>query len=538
MTKINIVTALLVSMAGFSPVKANFNPHYFYDDCITQLCEDLPSDCDKNICENHSRARLYCGTSTSANQQQIDDLYGSGLLLGGVKAKIFSNNPVQYPQFDKMLYVVGPYTFAGLTSGTSTSCDVPTEEQTPATQYYCLLDKGLRDYANNKGIEVMVIDFSPRPSDTVAQKASGVRRVLHLVERFGQGHEPSVMLGLSLGGVVARHALTTLERDGITHGVSHYISYDSPHAGAHIPLSLQKVPLYIERAFRRIRSGNNDSGGFLVKYIAKILDVIFKPFLGGEIGDKLDQLEAGVKQAGAAAGLAQSIFTENFDRPAVRELLIQNILQGGNRHPDAIALQNQLNILGFPRRTSKNIAIVNGSDSQQAFVPNSHYIDYESNRVSRTSMWFKAQPDFFTPYFHGNTNYYAADSYGYKNARADERRASTVQSYDRVPCAIFDVASIVSANLSDSLKEHWYAPKKDAISLSSSCYIPSISAAGGKFEDLHKTNVSIYNIGAFDEIISQSANTEHMSFSCDIVRSIGDSMSQVYQTGAIHMQCP
>lgn len=47
---------------------------------------------------------------------------------------------------------------------------------------------------------------------------------------------PNIVYGHSMGGVVARHALRTMENANIAHQTSHYISHDAPHLGAHLPL--------------------------------------------------------------------------------------------------------------------------------------------------------------------------------------------------------------------------------------------------------------------------------------------------------------
>ncbi len=39
-----------------------------------------------------------------------------------------------------------------------------------------------------------------------------------------------------MGGVIARYALRKMEDAGMEHQVSLYISHDSPHLGANVPL--------------------------------------------------------------------------------------------------------------------------------------------------------------------------------------------------------------------------------------------------------------------------------------------------------------
>lgn len=50
--------------------------------------------------------------------------------------------------------------------------------------------------------------------------------------------QPILLVGHSMGGLVARYALKTMENQHIAHSVGTYVSYDSPHLGANIPQSL------------------------------------------------------------------------------------------------------------------------------------------------------------------------------------------------------------------------------------------------------------------------------------------------------------
>ena len=59
---------------------------------------------------------------------------------------------------------------------------------------------------------------------------------------------PLVVGGFSMGGIVTRYALAKLESQRIDHQTSHYISYDAPHRGAWIPISLQSFAYYVEIA--------------------------------------------------------------------------------------------------------------------------------------------------------------------------------------------------------------------------------------------------------------------------------------------------
>lgn len=71
-----------------------------------------------------------------------------------------------------------------------------------------------------------------------------------LKERAGS-IEPNVLMGQSMGGLIARYALCKMESDGITHNVSTFISHDSPHLGANVPLGA----LYLVHDFLCLMKG-------------------------------------------------------------------------------------------------------------------------------------------------------------------------------------------------------------------------------------------------------------------------------------------
>ncbi|MEM9821272.1 MAG: T9SS type A sorting domain-containing protein [Bacteroidota bacterium] len=54
----------------------------------------------------------------------------------------------------------------------------------------------------------------------------------------------NVIAGASMGGQIARWALTTMENEGTCHETGTYLSFDSPHKGANIPLALQAAAWY------------------------------------------------------------------------------------------------------------------------------------------------------------------------------------------------------------------------------------------------------------------------------------------------------
>ncbi len=56
----------------------------------------------------------------------------------------------------------------------------------------------------------------------------------------GYGNEKLVIVGPSMGGQISRYALAYMEKHGLNHNTRLWVSFDSPHLGANIPLALQK----------------------------------------------------------------------------------------------------------------------------------------------------------------------------------------------------------------------------------------------------------------------------------------------------------
>ena len=62
-----------------------------------------------------------------------------------------------------------------------------------------------------------------------------LKEINSLKERSGDS-EPNILMGQSMGGLIARYALCKMESEQTTHSVSSFISHDTPYLGANIPL--------------------------------------------------------------------------------------------------------------------------------------------------------------------------------------------------------------------------------------------------------------------------------------------------------------
>ena len=162
-------------------------------------------------------------------------------------------------------------------------------------------------------------------TDFIQRNAFVLERVIEWVNANKTGTEQNVILGQSMGGLIARYALKDMEDNAENHDTSLYISHDVPHQGAHIPLGLLHMGRHIVNEFIQTPLGNisipiNGAGDFGL----------------GTIDDLLDA-------------------------PAVNQMLINNVDTNGNRtNTTHSAWQTELQEMGYPQQT-RNIAISNAS---------------------------------------------------------------------------------------------------------------------------------------------------------------------------------
>ncbi|MEO6837645.1 MAG: T9SS type A sorting domain-containing protein [Ginsengibacter sp.] len=148
--------------------------------------------------------------------------------------------------------------------------------------------------------------------------------------------QPNVVLGQSMGGVIARYALKDMENTGINHQTRLYISDDAPHQGANVPEGYQHLARHARGLY--IRAG--------------VSTIIVE----------LIQLIRGRESPLAALSIA--------DQPASKQMLI-NYVNGYNTIDNSVhtAWETELKNLGYPQGypgiTFKKVAVSNGSECGQ-----------------------------------------------------------------------------------------------------------------------------------------------------------------------------
>ena len=157
------------------------------------------------------------------------------------------------------------------------------------------------DSLHARGADVIMLDFEDGTT-SLERKAALARRLLELVLSSKVGNIPVTVVGVSMGGVVARMMLAQWESEaGQGHCVSPFVAIDAPFLGAVLPQGFQGLMSIL---------------------------------------------------AGQSSQAAQ--FWEVFNSPAAKQLL-RNHMEDSFAHQDVLTL---LNTLGWPEQT-QNLNVVN-----------------------------------------------------------------------------------------------------------------------------------------------------------------------------------
>ena len=102
----------------------------------------------------------------------------------------------------------------------------------------------MRQRLQDLGYDVMYFDFNDGEA-LIEQNAMALVQLLRWLRdpanRTGSANNEVVVMGASMGGQVARFALTWMEQHNEPTCGSLYVSFDSPHYGANIPIGLQHM---------------------------------------------------------------------------------------------------------------------------------------------------------------------------------------------------------------------------------------------------------------------------------------------------------
>jgi len=195
--------------------------------------------------------------------------------------------------------------------------------------------ENLADIVRSEGFDIVILNAPQYTTggkdidggaDYIQRNAFVLIELINLINSQKVGNQELVIFGPSMGGLIGRYALAYMEENGMDAETRLYISFDSPHRGANIPMSIQ----------------------YLINYLAQ------------SVGDPD----------------AQAIVDEVLNSPAAKEMLVDHMLAhlaaGSTFEQDPTKLlpdgapgfrdefQAELDALGFPEDV-RNVTMINGS---------------------------------------------------------------------------------------------------------------------------------------------------------------------------------
>ncbi len=349
-------------------------------------------------------------------------------------------------------------------------------------------NQNLADDLRNQGYDVVILNFPTynRPDNTLIN--GGVdyiqRNAMILVKLLDQinaqkvGTEKNVVIGPSMGGLVARYALRYMEMNSLNHDTRLYISFDAPHLGANIPIGYQHLFNYM---------ANGPLGDATVQVL---VDAMIKSPASREM--LLDQFE------GHLAAGSDTEFNPNIVLPVGKP---------GFRD----AFQTELDAMGLPQNT-RNIAITNGSGSSATNgTPGQVVMDHTFNVTDTQRAIINLK---FTPAanqttqvsrFRGQQSVFGFWITGYESA-ANSKAPAASDGLDSAPGGRFDISSLAALAGSNALLTEFF----DNLLIDYFTFVPTNSALGINTPNWYSP-VTVSSVTPFAAVNYPPVNENHVT---------------------------
>ncbi len=360
-------------------------------------------------------------------------------------------------------------------------------DQRDFTGMYNLLNfngQNLGDTLRDEGFDFVLLNFPTYTRASDGQTVNGgadyiQRNAMVLTELINEinnqkiGSEELVIIGPSMGGLIARYALRYMEQNAMTHETRLYVSWDTPHYGANTPIGMQ----------------------YFLNYTAE--------------SQNLQDLK--------------DVINDTFNSPAGKEMLIDHFaahLQSGStfeQDPNILlptgatnfrdAFQTELDAMGFPQNT-RNIAISNGSsDGTGTGTPGmeiiNHTFDLGNDLTADVILNFTPianQSIVVTDVAILYLGFIAVSSYN-----ANSLSPVTTDGVDAAPGGKLDLQTFGNTIPGNALLDEFV----NNLSQSEYCFLPTISALA-----INETNwyaIPDINNSPFDAWSVPNINEEHVT---------------------------
>jgi hypothetical protein len=206
----------------------------------------------------------------------------------------------------------------------------------------------LADLVRAEGFDVVILNFPEYTraadgiiidggTDFIERNAMLLVDLINTINSQKVGTNKNVVIGPSMGGLISRYALSYMESQSLNHDTRLWVSFDSPHNGANVPIGFQHLFNYLAYGM--------ELGGFAgnanIVELQPIVDDLLK------------------------SAAARQMLTDHFEAHLANgsDVEFNTSLKLPISHPYKSIFYNRLNSLtvsGFPENLRK-ISIINGS---------------------------------------------------------------------------------------------------------------------------------------------------------------------------------
>lgn len=369
---------------------------------------------------------------------------------------------------------------------------------------YSLLNYGnpvenLGDNVRDLGYDIVVLNFpqytradnGTDPTDIdggvdyIQRNARVMMELINYLNANKVGNQELVIIGPSMGGLISRYALRYMEMNGMDHQTRLWLSFDSPHLGANVPIGMQHMFNYI--------AYDSDVADLTVRAIVE--SMLKSPAARQMLIDHME------------GHLVSTAFDEtDFDQTS------SALLPTG--HPTfRNVFQTELNTMGFPQNCRK-IAISNGAGNG-TMTGNPGLSILSGLDVPDSSGFTRALLDLnFTPAANGNirvsrirkqawTFFWLTIGTGETNARS----FSYTAGLDSAPGGLFNLESLAAGAGSNPTLDRFL----NAMTLKVFSFIPARSSLGVTSTNDWYANLDSSSGSPFDAFYVPTTNEDHVT---------------------------
>lgn len=321
------------------------------------------------------------------------------------------------------------------------------------------------DALDDRHVDIVYFDFGIDNNNFAQAKSYVLQDAIRSLNAWrgveGSDDGNMIYIGMSLAGVVGRHALSSLENAGYDHKVRTMFTWDSPHLGANVPIAIQQMP-------KELIKGTREAAHDLVSHL-------FSWWPGyREAAAELNEF----------ADYAEGFLEGMIVNPASQQLIIKHVYESElGMHPYGVELQRELKELGLPQN-SHNVAVVAGgvyaNPADHGRKPK--FFDFDGTMNGSFTASFDVWRDDAEPHLQGVL---ITDSIWVAPYYID---ISSEDSMDTVPCSTIDLPGEFSDFVFGQLAGEGFTLNSQGnyqdnvegyeVYDSQSCFVPTLSSMG------------------------------------------------------------